>query len=303
VVIVLAFMVAAGGFAFGFLGRTTPDQLAALGPIEGIPEAPAVIETPSSAGSSGSSPAAAATGPTGSGACSDQPGSPGEFEPPAEAEPAVAAAVTADCRFANSLASSVGTAPDLAVVGHGTSAFSDEGVLGRTVLSFAGGRGLSLTRTAGFIDSAEYTIELLFRVDDLKGYRKIVDFKKGSDDGGLYSLEGCLDFYPRPPAAAATIEADSYVQVVLTRDASATVAGYVNGVRQFSFRDAGEFAVIDAHDTLRFFRDDSVTEGEYSSGAVYRIRLYDRPLTADEVAGLVCTELRINLAPGRCPGR
>jgi len=279
VVIVLAFMVAAGGFGFGFLGRTSPDSPPALGRIEGIPEAGAVPENPISDGSS--------TSPEEPGACSDRPGSPATFEPPAEAEPAVAAAVSADYRFQRSLASSVGTAPDLVEVGHGSSGFSDEGVPGRTVLGFAGGRGLSLHPTAGVIDSEEYTIELLFRFDDLGGYRKIIDFKKGSDDGGLYSLEGCLNLYPRPTASTATIESDSYVQVVLTRDASATVVGYVNGVRQFSLRDTSEFAVIDANDTLRFFRDDSVTETEYSGGAVYRIRLYDRPLTADEVAGLV----------------
>jgi hypothetical protein len=64
------------------------------------------------------------------------------------------------------------------------------------------------------------------------------------------------------------IDADSYVHVVLTRDASGTVAGYVNGSRQFSFNDINELAVIDANDTLLFFRDDLTTRTEYSSGAV-----------------------------------
>jgi hypothetical protein len=78
---------------------------------------------------------------------------------------------------------------------------------------------------------------------------------------------------------------------VLTRDASATVVGYVEGVRQISFSDVGGLAIVDANDTLRFFTDDSTTDGEEDSGGtVSRIRLYDGPLTGNEVAGLACEE-------------
>jgi len=159
------------------------------------------------------------------------------------------------------------------------------------VLRFAGGRGLSLDPTAGVIDSGEYTIELLFRFRRLVGYRKIIDFQNASRDEGLYSLDGCLNFFPTALASRATIQAEPYVQVVLTRDASANVVGYVDGVRRISFRDGGGLAVIDESDTLLFFRDDSVTGLEYSGGAVSRIRLYDGPLTENEVAGLACAEL------------
>ena len=44
----------------------------------------------------------------------------------------------------------------------------------------------------------------------------------------------------------------------------------------------------------------AVTGSEYSGGAVSQIRLYDRPLTADEVAALACTELRIPLGTRPC---
>lgn len=236
-------------------------------------------------------------------------GEPAELEPPTEAEtvgagtqesvnpptavgaePRVAAVVMliADYQFQNSFASSVGVAPDLVEIGSGSSGFTDEAVVGRTrnVLTFASGSGLSLAPTAGVIDSEEYTIELLFRLGSLAGWRKLIDFKNASEDGGLYSLDGRLNFYPTEPAVGATIDVDSYVQVVLTRDASPRVVGYVNGVRQFSFCDMGDLAVIDANDTLRFFSDDTVTNSEYSGGAVSRIRLYDGPLTGGDVAGL-----------------
>jgi hypothetical protein len=69
------------------------------------------------------------------------------------------------------------------------------------------------------------------------------------------------------------------------------------------FRDTPALAEI-ASETLRFFVDDSVTGGdEYSSGAVSQIRLYDRPLSANEVAALACAEIRIPLATPPCPDR
>ena len=220
-----------------------------------------------------------------------------------QADAVTVPAATADYRFQGSLGSMVGVAPDLVEIGEGTGAFTDEGMIGRAVLSFARGSGLSLSPTTGVIEGTEYTIEILFRFDRLDGYRKIIDFKDGSNDDGLYVLDGCLNFYPRRPRSSIPIEADSYVQVVLTRDSSARVVGYVDGIRQFVFRDTAALAEI-ASETLRFFVDDSVTGGdEYSSGAVSQIRLYDRPLSANEVAALACAEIRIPLATPPCPDR
>ena len=114
-------------------------------------------------------------------------------------------------------------------------------------------------------------------------------------------LDGCLNFYPRRPRSSIPIAADSYVQVVLTQDPSARVVAYVDGIRQFAFRDTAALAEI-ASDTLRIFVDDSATGGdEYSSGAVSQIRMYDRPLTAKEVAALACAEIRVPLATHPCP--
>lgn len=209
-------------------------------------------------------------------------------------QPAAAATVTGDYRFQGSLASSVGTAPDLVDIGKGSSDFTDEDVHGdvRTVLRFSRGTGLSLSPAAGAIDSHEYTIEVLFRFRHLEGWRKIVDFKKGWDDSGLYTLSGHLNFYPEATAPAATVDVNTFAQVVLTRDASGVVVGYVDGMRQFRFRDKRDLGVIDAEDTLRFFKDDRLTNGnEYSGGAVSRIRLYDGPLTANEVSALACAEI------------
>jgi hypothetical protein len=208
-------------------------------------------------------------------------------------QPVTSAAVTADYRFEGSLESSVGTAPGLVELPPEQSVFSDEQAAlgpGHTALRFTQGDGLSLAPTAGTVESESYTIEMLFSLHELEGWRKLVDLENGSDDTGLYSFDGCLSFFDTAVATEVAIERNAYAHVVLTRDASATVVGYVDGIRQFAFHDRDGLAAIDSN-TLRFFVDDTVTGAEESGGAVARIRLYDGPLTANEVAGLACAEL------------
>jgi hypothetical protein len=219
----------------------------------------------------------------------------GDATTPAVPEPAqaVPAAATADYYFQGSLESSLGTAPDLVEVEEGSSAFTVDGTTGVTVLRFDGGRGLALAPTTRVIRSSGYSIEVLVRFDLLAGYRKVIDFKNGSADDGLYLLDGCLIFFPNVQGALTRIGSDSYVQIVLTRDAADRVVGYVDGVRQFAFDDRGGLAKVGGSDSLRFFVDDVTTTQEWSSGAVSQIRLFDQALTANEVALLACTELAI----------
>jgi GNAT superfamily N-acetyltransferase len=138
-------------------------------------------------------------------------------------------AATADYYFQGSLESSLGTAPDLIEVEKGSSVFTADGESGVTVLRFAGGRGLALSPTTRVIRSSGYSIEILFRFDHLAGFRKVIDFKNGSTGDGLYVLDGCLTFVPKEQEALTRIGSDSYVQVVLTRDAADRVVGYVDG--------------------------------------------------------------------------
>jgi hypothetical protein len=218
----------------------------------------------------------------------------GDATTPVAPEPAQAVpAATADYYFQDSLESSLGTAPDLVEVEDGSSLFTADAGTGVTVLRFDGGRGLALAPTTRVIRSSGYSIEVLFRFDLLDGYRKVIDFKNGSTDDGLYVLDGCLTFFPQQQAALTRIDSDSYVQIVLTRDAADRVVGYVDGVRQFAFDDLGGLAKVGASDSLRFFIDDVTTTEEWSSGAVSQIRLFDQALTANEVALLACTELAI----------
>jgi len=216
-------------------------------------------------------------------------GTPPEAVEPADGVPEP----TADYYFQGSLESSLGTAPDLVEVKGGSSVFTVDGETETTVLRFAGGRGLRLAPTTRVIGSSDYTIELLFRFDLVAGYRKILDFKSGTVDDGMYVLDGCLTFYPIEQPGLTAIGTDSFVQVVLTRDSTGRVVGYVNGVRQFAFADRRGLAEVNGRKTLGFFVDDVTTTGEYSSGAVSQIRLFDVSLTANEVAALACTEIAI----------
>lgn len=200
----------------------------------------------------------------------------------------------ADYLFQHTLASSLGTPPALTDLGPGRNSFATDIVNGSPdlVLTFPFDNGVQLAPTTGVIANDAYTIAVLLRfatVNRGEGWVRIVDFKDGTSDRGLYAHGGVLELYPDAKGARATIGAGAYVQVVLTRNSAGTVVGYVNGARQFSFDDSvlGD-ALIDSRDTLRFFRDNEIgiTPNEASPGAVARIRLYDQALTAQQVAAL-----------------
>ena len=150
--------------------------------------------------------------------------------------------------------------------------------------TFDDNSGVQLSPTANEMAPSAYTIVVLFESRH-EGFVRLIDFKNGTADTGLYSQEGYLSFY-NLAAGAATI-GSTFVQVVLTRGADGTVSGYVDGAQQFTFTDTTSQAVI-SNDTLRFFQDN--TSGgagfEASPGAVARIRLYDKALTASEVGSL-----------------
>jgi hypothetical protein len=205
----------------------------------------------------------------------------------AAARPAVADPV-ADYQFQNDRTSTDPGAPDLTDI-KGGNTFATDTVDGtsHTVLTFARNHGLTLTPTNGIIASNEYSIVLLVRLDRVDGFRRLVDFKHGTSDSGLYDNSGRLEFFDLIGGKKVPIPAGQYVQIVITRSAARrTTVGYVDGIQQFSFRDKTKAGVIDAKSTLRFFADDKVVSGEDSAGAVARIRIYAGALSAADVASL-----------------
>lgn len=148
---------------------------------------------------------------------------------------------------------------------------------------FAANQGLTLLHP--LFDPASYSIELSFALDETSGYRKIIDFKDRSSDGGFYDLSGALNFYPVVTGQSGDFTAGTPIHVVLTRDgATAVVTGYVNGQQRFTFSDAGSAAVFTANAKVILFADDFATgQRESSSGTVNYVRFYNGALTASEV--------------------
>jgi hypothetical protein len=202
------------------------------------------------------------------------------------AQAASAATLKGDYRFAGTLDSSCCGAP--ALTNLGPNSFAEEVVDGsaRTVLVFPLSSGVSMP--PGVIPGGSYSIAAQFRLQEVAGYRRLVDFSTSTTDRGLYDLSGQLNFYPIVTGSStpAPIAANRYVHVVLTRDAAGQVLGYVDGDQEISFADSAGDAVFQPGSDVRFFKDDAVIGGEESAGAVARIRVYDGALSAAEVAAI-----------------
>ena len=202
------------------------------------------------------------------------------------AQTASAATLRGDYQFDGTLESSCCGAPPLANLG--ANGFAEEVVGGtsRTVLTFPLSSGVSMP--AGVIPSDSYSIAVQFRLEEITGFRRLVDFSTSTSDRGVYNLNGDLYLYPIATGSTfpAPMQANSYAHVVLTRDAAGQVTGYVDGGEEISFTDSSGDAVFPPGTDVRFFKDDAVIGGEESAGAVARIRVYDGALTAAEVAAI-----------------
>ncbi len=228
-----------------------------------------------------------------------------------------AATIAADYQLQDTLDSSVGTIGPLTVVGPSANvSFADDTVNGnpQRVLNISNPAGLTAdqsgvqSQTAGFLDPANYSIVLLasfqfFTTDPVA--TKIFDFKNLSSDAGLYvnAVDGSLAFIDGSGviqgAGGALVNA-TYGQIVLTRDSSTKLTTvYENGVFAFSFTDTSGLAVMgdssaSGNAFLTLYKDDGAGIGgstldEGTVGNIARLRLYDGPLTAEEVAALDTT--------------
>jgi hypothetical protein len=223
--------------------------------------------------------------------------------------------IAADYQLQDTLDSSVGAIGPLSVVGPSANVnFADDTVNGnpRRVLNIVAPVGVATdesgvqSQTAGFLDPSNYSIALLANFD-IGGFNlistKLFDFKNLSTDAGLYinSVDGTLTFIDDSAVIQGTggagLASLTYVQIVLTRDSSTNLTSvYENGALVFSFTDNVGLAVMadssaSGNAFLTAFKDDGGGIGggnvdESSAGNIARLRLYDGPLTAEEVAAL-----------------
>ena len=161
---------------------------------------------------------------------------------------------------------------------------SNGGTLSAGSYHFAANEGLVLD---GALSANLYTIDMSFKFDQTDGYRRILDFKNGGVDTGLYNLSSALNFYTAETGAGGAFANGQQVRVTVSRDAAGSFAGYVNGMLQFAFTDSGDLASFDtANQRAVFFQDDNQVGGEASAGSVDYIAIYDQALSGAEIATL-----------------
>ena len=194
---------------------------------------------------------------------------------------AKAQVLKADYQFQNTRNSSTGSSV-LTDTGVGNT-FQTDTVDGtsRTVLRFPFNNGVRLSQATAVMPANSYTIVMLFKLDSVAGFVRLVDFNNRTSDNGLYISNGTLENC----TTCNNIAANTYVQVVYTRNSSGTFSGYLNGVLQGQGADGGAY-VIDGSNVLNFFQDDLATPNEASAGSVARIRLFDAPMTGAQVSAL-----------------
>lgn len=215
------------------------------------------------------------------------------------------AAITADYRFDNTLASSVGGAPSLVVTDPlNQSGFATDTVFGasRTVFRFAGNSapvteqaGLTLD-TTGLTNGSTYSVEMVVSFDGETGWRRLIDVQGRASDNGLYiDPSDKLNLYP-DVGGSTDFTAGTYHHVTFVNEAlpgGTTVRGYLDGVFQFT-EATGLMGLANADNPallMHFFLDNVVAggQGEFSSGRVALIRFHDAALTDAEVTAFSAT--------------
>ena len=192
--------------------------------------------------------------------------------------------------FDSDLSDSLGNNPALTEFNNARSSFS-EGAWSWEARSNPGG-GLILDVNPSM--ASVYSIGLRMKLDQFyigenDPFVKLIDFKDGAVDLGLYFFGDSLRFYPETEARG-TASSNTYFDLMFTSNASGQVSIYLDGKSVHSFVDARKVAVLESmtDDRARFrlFHDDTAhpPSDAWSSGTVDEIRLWDRGLRPSEIS-------------------
>jgi hypothetical protein len=203
--------------------------------------------------------------------------------------------------FNNSFAADQSGVPDLVQTDPlGTSAFVTDTVFGspRTVWAFNGAAspvtsqaGVTLN-TTGLLTPDSYSVDMVFEFFDGAGaWRRIIDVQNRQSDSGFYvNPSNDLAVYP-VSGSTASWDNDVYHHIVLT-DNGTQINGYLDGVSQFTsnttLMNLDADAVNNPDKLMGFFLDNVAAggQGEWSSGRVALIRVWDGVLTPEEAQEL-----------------
>jgi len=195
--------------------------------------------------------------------------------------------------FNNTLAAQQGGVAALTTVDpESTSGFESANVFGTTqetwnfngLNSPASDQGGLQFNTTGLITDNDYSVEMVFELTGNSGYRRILDSLDRTSDDGLYiDPNDNLNLFPNGAGTGGPFTANTFFDVFVTVDPTNTVNGYINGVEQFS--DTSTNLDINS-DILGFFLDNTGGggQGEWSSGNIALIDVFNTALTAQQVA-------------------
>ncbi len=209
-----------------------------------------------------------------------------------------AATLAAAYTFSGNLnAQEGGVAALTAVDPLGNNGFVTDTVFGssRTVYSFNGNTtpaqqaGLTFNDSSNLISPSSYSLEIVFDLANVSGYRRLVDTQNRASDNGLYNLGGGLSLYPSANNPAAGFANNTYADLIFT-DNGTSVSAYVNGVLQFTIADS-QLNLNNANNPSQFvnlFLDNTAGggQGEYSSGNIALFEAFDGVLSQSDVTAL-----------------
>ena len=192
--------------------------------------------------------------------------------------------------FNNTLASSVAGAPSLVKVDpSGQSGFGTDTVFGstQTVYNFVGTTandnqsGFTLNTTGLLSNLGIYTVEMVFKFTERENaWRRIFDVENRQSDNGFYvDPSNHLDIYPIGGGSSFTNGV--YHDVFLSVN-NGSVSFYLDGSAQATVLTN---QMADSLNIMTFFLDNVVAggQGEYSSGSIAQIKLYNAALGATEI--------------------
>lgn len=158
-----------------------------------------------------------------------------------------------DFRMERSFRDLTGRGPDLEPLG---------GVVEHGLYLFNPGQGLRVPDT-GVTDHYALQLNLLYHGGN--SYQKILDFKNGASDGGLYFYQGHLTFYTLANGGEPKPEAEHRLR--LERDRTTRIVrGYLDLRPIFAFIDLDDDAVFEKGSSALFV-DDTATKNEQGAGA------------------------------------
>lgn len=157
----------------------------------------------------------------------------------------------------------------------------------------------------GEINASEYTLDMTFSLDNISGWRKIVDFNNRAEDTGLYLYWDQLSFAAPSDtliSGSGTTGAEFGTRVTLTRDNTGLFSAYVNGAFQLSFNDTSNTAVFGStggQTSAWLLADDVLFDSrEQASGTLTSVKVFDHALSAREVAAVPEPETMALVAAG-----